>query len=120
VVRVDLERPQVARVDPDDPRPRRQRGIELAPGVDLDERLQPQVSRAGDEAGEALRRVERGEQQDQVRPRGPQDRQLARVDDELLGQDRDGDRSADAAQVSTEREPVRLAEGGDDGGAARP
>ncbi len=41
--------------------------------MDLDERLQPQVAGAGDEIGEAARRVQRGQQQDEVRSGGAQD-----------------------------------------------
>ena len=60
-----------------------------------------------------------GEQQDGVRAGRAQVVELARVDDELLGEDRDRDRRADRAQVvDRAAEPVRLAQDGDRRGAA--
>ena len=91
--------------------PGREGALELALVVGLDERLEAEVERGGDEAGQPAGRVEHGEQEDDVRAGRPQERQLARVDDELLGQDREGHRRADGPQVlDRAAEPVRLAE----------
>ena len=69
--------------------------------------------------GEPLRRMEDGQQQHEVRAGGAQHRQLDVLDDEVLGQDRDGDRGADRAQVvHRPAEPVRLAQDGDGRGTA--
>ena len=89
--------------------------------VDLDERLQPELEGRRDEAREPPRRMEHGEQQDEVRAGRPEQRQLDLLDHELLGQDRDGDRRPDRPQV-VERaaEPVRLAQDRDRRGRRRP
>ena len=116
---VHVERPQVAVVEPDESRPGRQRAVELAGVVDLDQRLEADLEGALDEPGEPLRRMQDGQQQDEVRAGGPQHRQLDVLDDEVLGQDRDGDRRPDRPQVvHRPAEPVRLAQDGDRGGAA--
>ncbi len=52
----DGERPQVAVVHPDDPRPRRERAIELRPVVHLDERVDARLARHREEAARARRR----------------------------------------------------------------
>jgi hypothetical protein len=56
--------------------------------VRLDQRLEAEIQGVIDQAGQPSLRVEHGEQQHRVGAGGPQDRELARVDDELLGQDR--------------------------------
>ncbi len=99
VVVSTTQRPQVAVVDADEARIRGQRGIQLPRVVDLDERLQAQVQGAPDQAREASRGVQRGEQQHGVGARGAQDGQLARVDHELLGQHRHRGRGAGGDQV---------------------
>ena len=86
----------------------------------LDERLQPQVPCLRDQPRQAPLRVEHGQQQDEVGPGGPEELELPGIDDELLGEDRDGDRRADGAQVvHGAAEPVRLAQDGDGRGTAR-
>ena len=47
---VHVERPQVAVVEPDEPRPGRERGVELPRVVGLDQRLEADLERALDEA----------------------------------------------------------------------
>ena len=69
-LRVDVERSQVAVVQADEPRVRRERALELALVVGLDERLQAELERPLDEPSEPLGRVEHGEQQDEVRAGG--------------------------------------------------
>ena len=111
---VDLERPQVAVVEPDQPRPAGERPVELARVVDLDERLQPDRQRTLDEARESPGRVEDREQQHEVGARGAEERQLDLVDHEVLGEDRDRDRGPHRAQVvDRATEPMRLAQHGD-------
>ena len=108
---VDLERPQVAVVEPDQPRPAGERPVELARVVDLDERLQPERQRPLDEARESPGRVEDGEQQHEIGAGGAEERQLDVVDHEVLGEDRDRDRGPHRAQVvDRATEPVRLAQ----------
>ena len=108
---VDRQRPQVAVVEADQAGTGRERPLELPLVVRLDERLQPKVQGGSDQAPEARRRVEAGQQQDEVRPGRPQQGQLARIDDELLGQDRDADGRPHRAQVvDRAAEPVRLAQ----------
>ena len=70
----------------------RERPLQLALVVGLDERLQPDLERPVDERGEPLRRMEDREQQHQVGAGGAEVRQLDRLDDELLGEDRDATR----------------------------
>ena len=101
---VDVERPQVAVVEPDEAGPGRERPVELAVVVDLDERLEPELEGLRDEAGQAARRVEDREQQDEVRAGRAEQRQLELLDDEVLGQDRDADRRPDRA-AGRRREP---------------
>ena len=114
-----VERPQVAVVEPDEPGVRRERALELPLVVGLDERLEPDLERPVDEAREALRRMEDGEQQDEVGAGRAEVRQLDRLDDELLGEDRDAHRRPDGPQVvDGSAEPVRLAQDRDRGRAA--
>ena len=87
-LRIDPERPEITVVEPDEPRPGRQGGLELALVVSLDERLQAEVQGALDEPGEPGPSMEDGEEEDEIRPGGAEDVELARLDDELLGQDR--------------------------------
>ena len=79
---------QVAVVQADEPGAAGERALELARVVDLDERLQAQLEGALDEPGEPPGRMEDGEQQDEVRARRSQHRELDLLDHELLGQDR--------------------------------
>ena len=76
---VDLERPQVAVVEADEARVGGERGLQLALVVGLDERLQPEVAaRVSTSAREArLAGCRTGEQQDEVRAGGAQDRRAA-------------------------------------------
>ncbi len=110
-LRVDVQRPQVAVVEPDDAGTGREGTVELARVVGLDERLEPEVERGVDETREPARRMEHREEEDRVGAGRPEERELARVDDELLGQDGDGHRGADGRQVGHRAtEPVRLAQ----------
>ena len=72
-----------------------------------------------DQPGEGPRRVEHGEQEHEVGAGPPEQLELSRVDDELLGEDRHGHGRPDGPQVvHGAAEPVRLAQDGDRGGAA--
>ena len=73
--------------------------VQLALVVGLDQRLEAQVKRLPDQAGESRRGVQRGQQQDRVGARRPQLRQLPWIDHELLGQHRQGHRLADGPQI---------------------
>ena len=116
---VDLKRAQIAVVQPDQAGVGGQGRLELALVVDLDERLQAQLAGQLGEAGELLCRQDGGEEQDHVGAGGAQDGELALVDDELLGEDRERDRGPDRAQVGDRAaEPVRLAQDGDGARAA--
>ena len=86
---VHLERPEVAVVQPDEPGVRRERAIELAGVVDLDERLEADLEGTVHEPRQAPGGMEDREQEDQVRAGGAEDRQLDLLDHEVLGQDRD-------------------------------
>src|SRR6185503_19761911 len=111
-------RPQVAVVDADDAGVRRARPLQLGLVVGLHDRLQPDLQRTVDEPGEPLRRMEYGQEQDEVRASGAEMRELDVLDDELLGEDRDADGSPNGPQVvDRATEPVRLAQHGDRGGA---
>ncbi len=111
---VDVEGPQVAVVQADEPRSRRERTLELLLVVGLDERLEPDLDGARDKPGEPLRRMEDGEQEHEIRAGRPEVGQLDRFDDELLGQDRDRDGRPNGPQVvDRAAEPVRLAQHGD-------
>ena len=67
---IDLERPQVAVVEPDQSSVRRERRIELTCVVDLHERLKAELERRSTRRRESLRRMEDG-QQEHKRPRRP-------------------------------------------------
>ena len=117
---VDVERPQVAVVEPDQAGATGERALQLALVVDLDERLETDLESALDESGEPPRRMEDREQQDEVGAGGTQERQLDFLDHEVLGEDRDGDRRADRPEVvDRAAEPVRFAQDGDRRRAAR-
>ncbi len=116
---VDLERPQVPVVEPDEARPAGERLVQLPFVVRLDQRLEADLDGALHEPGEPLRRVEHREEQDEVGAGRAEERQLDLLDHEVLGEDRDGDRRADGAQVvDRPTEPVRLAQHRDGGRAA--
>jgi hypothetical protein len=118
-LRVDVERPQVAVVEADQPRVRRERPLQLALVVGLDERLEADLQGTIDEGRELALRVQDREQQDEVGAGRAEVRQLDRLDDELLGEDRDAHRRPDRPQVvDGSTEPVRLAENADRGRAA--
>ena len=86
---VDVERPQVAVVDPDDAGPRRRaRGRARARRGPRRAARARGRARASTSAREAARRMEHGEEQDRVGAGRAEERELARVDDELLGEDR--------------------------------
>ena len=90
------------------------RGLQLLLGVRLHERLQAQLQRQGGEPRQLLRSMERGQQQDRVRAGRAEQRQLARIDHELLGQDRQARGGTGGGQVlERAAEPVRLDEHGD-------
>ena len=111
---VDVERPKVAVVESDEARPGSDRRIDLARIVGFDERLETDVHRDLDQAGELLRRVEHSEQEDEVGAGRAQDRQLDVLDDEILGEDRHGHRGTHGTQVvDGATEPMRLAQDGD-------
>ncbi len=108
---VDLERPQVPVVEPDQPRAAGKGALQLALVVDLDEWLEPDLACPLDETGEPPRRMEDREEQDQIGAGGAEERELDLLDHEVLGEDRDGDRRADRSQVvDRAAEPVRFAE----------
>ena len=86
----------------------------------LDERLQAELERLVDELREGVGLVEDRQEQHEVRTRRAQQVELSSVDDELLGQHRDGDRGADRAKVlDRPAEPMRLAQHRDRGRATR-
>ena len=118
--RIDVERPKVAVVQPDDPGVGRERALELFLVVRLDKWLEADLQGTVDEAGEALRRMEHSKEQDEIRAGRAKMRQLDRLDDELLGEDRDRDRRPDRSEVvDRAAEPVGLAQDGDRRRAAR-
>ena len=71
---------------------RRERRLDLALVVRLDEGLHAQLERLVDEPGERSARMQDREQEDRVGAGGAQHVELPGIDDELLGQDghRDG------------------------------
>ncbi len=110
-VDVDLERAQVAVVEPDQPGAAGEGAVELARVVDLDERLEADLERPLDQPREPLGRMEDREQQDEVGAGRAEHRELDLLDHEVLGQDRDGDGGPDRPQVvDRTAEPVRLAQ----------
>ena len=71
------------------------------------------------EPGQAPRRVQHRQQEHEVGAGSPEEVELPRIDDELLGQDGHGDGRAHGAQVPHgPAEPVGLAQDGDGGRAA--
>jgi len=113
-VQVHLERPQVPVVEPDEPGPGRERPFELACVMDLDEGFEADLERTIDESSQSFGRMEHRQQEHEVRAGRAKHRQLDRFDDEVLGEDRDGDGRPDGAQVvDRAAEPVRLAQHGD-------
>ena len=105
-VGVHLERPQVAVVDADQAGVGVDREPQLALVVGLHERLEPERQRPLDEVAQAaLARMQDREQQDGVRAGEPQRLELARVDDELLGEDRDARRPRGRARRSSTEPP---------------
>ena len=108
---VDLERPQVAVVEPDKAGTGPQRPLQLALVVDLDERLQAQIRARVHQPRKAPSRVQDGQQQHDVGAGRAQERQLDLLDHEILGQDGYRDRRAHGPQVvDRPTEPVRLAQ----------
>ena len=119
LLRIDLESAQVAVVEPDQPGAGRQRGFEFALVVGLDQRLEAEFAGEAGEPGQLPGRQDGGQEQDHVGARGAQQRQLALVDDELFGEDRERHRGSDDAEVRDgAAEPVRLAQDGDRARAA--
>ncbi len=117
---IDGQGPQVAVVQADQPGRRGEGAVDLALVVRLDQRLEADRPGGRDEARQAGRRMEAGQEQDEVGPGGAQERQLPAIDDELLGQDRDADGRPNRAQVvDRAAEPVRLAQDRDDRRPAR-
>ena len=117
-LRIDLQRPQVAVVDPDHAGVRGQCGVQLPGVVRLDQRLQPQIPCLRDETRQPARRMKDSKQQDEVGAGGAEQVKLPRVNHELLGQDRNGHRRAHRAQVvHGAAEPVGLAQDGDGRGS---
>ena len=118
--RVDVERAQVAVVQADEPGAGRERCLELALVMGLDEWLQPELDGTLDEGAPGRRG--RAGRRAAGRASAPAARRTGScrcVDDELLGQDRDGHAGADAAQVvDRATEPVRFAQDRDRRGAA--
>ena len=119
-VRIDVERPQVAVVDADQAGVGVERESQLALVVRLHERLEPERQRPLDELAQAAcPGAAPRAAAPRPRRRARSSVELARVDDELLGEDRDRHRRADRAQVvDRAAEPVRLAQDRDGGGAA--
>ena len=101
-LQVHLERPQIAVVEADEPGPGRERALELAFVMGLDERFEADLERTIDESSQSSGRMEHRQQQHEVRAGCAKHRQLARVDDEVLGEDRDADRRPDGARSATE------------------
>jgi hypothetical protein len=109
-LRVDLEGSKVPVVDADQARVGRQRGVQLGLVVRLDQRFEAKLERLPHEGRQGVGGMEDRQQEDDVGTRGAHHRYLPRVDDEFLGQDRDGNGGADAPQVvDRTAEPVRLA-----------
>src|SRR5687768_16294392 len=118
-LRVHRQRSQVPVVDADDARTGRERGLDLALVVRLHERLEPEISRLVDQPSERTAWVEHRKQEHRVGARGPQELQLPRDDDELLGQHGHADGPANELEIlHRAAEPVWLAQDRDRGGAA--
>ena len=111
---VHFKRPQVPIVQTDESRGRGKSPVQFTRVVDLDEGLQAQVMRRRDESREPSCGVKDREQEDDVSAGRTKERQLDRVDHEILGQDRDGDRCPNRTKVlDRAAEPMRLAQHGD-------
>jgi hypothetical protein len=118
-LRIDVEGPQIAVVQPDDPGTGRERAFELLLVMSFDERLEANLQRSLDEAGQPLRGMEDRKKEDQVGAGCPQVRQLDRFDDEFLGEHGDRDGGPNGTEVvDRATEPVRLAQDRDRGRAA--
>jgi len=106
---VDLESPQVAIVDPNHlPLPARQQQ-EIAFVVGLHQRRESPLARRRRPARELGRRIERGDEQDRIRPCRDRPVELARIDDELLGDRRQSTgRLAGGEQLVAAEEEIRL------------
>ena len=76
LVDIDLERAQVAVVEPDQPGAGGKGTIQLARVVDLDQRLEADLERPFDQPGESLGRMQDREQQDEVGARRAEHREL--------------------------------------------
>ena len=70
--------------------------------MDLDQRLEPELHRTRHQARQPPGRMQDSQQQHEVRSGGPQQGQLARIDDEVLGEDRDATAARTARRSSTE------------------
>ncbi len=82
--------------------------------MDLDQRLHPELEGPRDESRQPARRMEHREQEHEIGAGRAKHRQLAFVDDELLGEDRNADHGPDRSQVvDRPAEPVGLAQDGD-------
>lgn len=92
---VDVERPQIAVVDPEQRGARGERDLRLAHGVDLDQRVELIGLRRGEQLGE-LRRRERGhDQEHRIRTRRARLGHLVAIDQEVLAQERQAHALAD-------------------------
>jgi hypothetical protein len=108
---IDVERAEIAVVDPDQARTRGERRLELTFVVGFDQRLEAELERPLDQRRQCACVVEDGQEQHDVGARGAQYGQLPFVDDELLGQHRDPDGGPHLPQiVDRAAEPVRLAQ----------
>ena len=116
---VDLQRRQVAVVDPDQPGAERRGALELGLVVNLDQRREPEP-RAVSCSRSSSALVERGhDQQDRVGARRQRLVELVGVDDEVLAQDRQRrsrarrpqivERSAEARPLGEDRQRCRAA-----------
>ena len=103
LLRIDVQRPQIPVVDPDQAPVGRQRRLDLPRVVGLDEGLQPEVARLCRETCQPRGRVEHREEQHEVGPGSPEEIELPGIDDEILGEDGDRNgRPAPQRRSSTE------------------
>ena len=111
VLGVDREGAEVAVVQADEASVGGEGGLELALVVDLDQRLEAELAGKTGEPGQLAGREDAGQQQDDVGSRGAQDGELALVDDELFGEDRERDCRPNGAHVRHgAAEPVGFAQ----------
>ena len=116
---VDGEGAEVAVVQADETGLGGEGGLQLALVVRFDQRLEAELARQTGEPGQLGGREDACQQQHEVGAGGPKDRQLALVDDELFGEDRDRHCSAHDPEIGdVAAEPVRLAQDGDRARAA--